>query len=127
MARMAWPPTIGDHLPRPNEAFGISEKLTAYCLNLDHEIGASKAEGFSRILGVTSTDVEYLADALQQGLFRAPITDVRDNSPFGVLCEVRIEVAGLRGHEHRTAAVTTSWELRGPDDPPRLVTAYIDR
>lgn len=123
---MAWPPTIGEHLPRPTEAFGIAEKLMAYCLNVDHEIGAPKAEGFSRILGVGSADVEYLADALLQGLLRAPITDVRDNSPFGVLCEVRIDVAGLREYEHRTAAVTTSWELRGPDDSPRLVTAYID-
>ncbi len=123
---MAWPPTIGEYLPCSDEAFGISEKLTAYCLNQDHEIGAPKAEGFRRILGITSADVEHLADALQQGALGAPITGVRDNAPFGVLCEVRIEVAGLREHEHRTAAVTTSWELRGPDEPPRLVTAYID-
>jgi hypothetical protein len=55
-----------------------------------------------------------------------PITDVRDNAPFGVLCEVRIPVAGLREHRDRVAAVTTSWELRQPEDRPRLVTAYID-
>jgi hypothetical protein len=61
-----------------------------------------------------------------QGVLQAPVTDVRDNAPFGVLCEIRIPVAGLREHKDRSVAVTTSWELRRPDDPPRLVTAYID-
>ena len=56
----------------------------------------------------------------------APIIDVRDNAPFGVLCEVRIRVAGLREHRDRVVPVTTSWELRHADDSPRLVTAYID-
>lgn len=52
--------------------------------------------------------------------------NVRDNAPFGVLCEVRIAIAGLREHRNRTVAVATSWELRHAEDPPRLVTAYID-
>jgi hypothetical protein len=56
----------------------------------------------------------------------APVTNVRDNAPFGVLCEVRIPVAGLGAHHDRVASVTTSWELRHADDGPRLVTAYID-
>lgn len=123
---MRWPPTIGQRLPLAEQAFGIREKLVAYCLNLDHEIGGAKAEGFQRILGIAREDLEYLAEALRSCVVTAPITDVRDNSPFGVLCEVPIPVAGLREHGDRVVAVTTSSELRGADDPPRLVTAYID-
>jgi hypothetical protein len=123
---MAWPPTIGEHLPRAPDAFGVSEKPVAYCLNPDHEIGRLKAQGFQRILGITTGDVDNLADALRAGVREARISDVWDNSPFGVLCEVRIPVAGLRERSDRVVAVTTSWELRQPDAPPRLVTAYID-
>jgi hypothetical protein len=68
----------------------------------------------------------YLADALSVGARSAPITSVRDNTPFGILCEVRIAVPGLGEHRDRVALVTTSWELRHAGDAPRLVTAYID-
>lgn len=123
---MSWPPTIGEALPYAAVAFGIREKLTAYCLNPAHEFGRAKAHGFQRILGTGLADVDYLAAALQAGVLDAPITDVRDNAPFGVLCEIRIPVAGLRERQGRVVAVTTGWELRHPDDRPRLVTAYID-
>lgn len=123
---MSWPPTLGDRLPRATEAYGIEAKLQAYCLNLDHEVGGPKAQGFQRILGIDQHDVAYLANALRHGVLHAPVTDVRDNSPFGVLCEVRISVAGRRKHQARVAAVTNSWEIREPDALPRLVTAYIN-
>lgn len=116
---------IGERLPRARAAFGIHEKLSAYCLNPDHEIGGPKAQGFQEILGIVLADVEYLADALRAGILHEPIANVRDNAPFGVLCEVRIPVAGLREHHDRVVGVTTSWELRHAEDPPRLVTAYI--
>ena len=120
---MSWPPTIGELLPRAGDAFGVQEKLSAYCLNPDHEL---EARGFLQILGIASADLEHLAAALLAGLRRAPITSVRDNTPFGVLCEVRIGVRGVRGRPNRVVAVTTSWGLRHEHDPPRLVTAYID-
>jgi hypothetical protein len=121
-ARVPWPPTSGPQLPSAEQAFGIRERLAAYCLNPDHEIGDPKAEGFRRILGIEIVDLEYLTEALRTGILTARITDVRDNQPFGVLCEVRVPVVGVRAHRDRT----TSWELRHPDDAPRLVTAYID-
>lgn len=46
MARMLRPPTIGEQLPRAAEAYGIEAKLTAYCLNVDHEVGGPQAQGF---------------------------------------------------------------------------------
>ncbi len=121
---MPWPPMIGQQIPLAEQAFGIREKLAAYCLNVNHELGEPKARGFQRGIGLA--DIDYLAEALQIGVLSAPITDVRGNSPFGVLCEVSIAVAGLRDHRDRAGAVTTSWELRHADDAPRLVTAYID-
>lgn len=105
---------------------GIREKLAAYCLNADHEIGGPKAEGFRRILGIDLASLDHLADALSAGILTAPVTDVRDNGPFGALCEVRIPVAGLGDRRDRVVPVTTSWELRHAGDAPRLVTAYID-
>jgi hypothetical protein len=123
---VSWPPTIGERLPRAGEASGVREKLIAYCLNVEHELGGPKASGFQRILGIGLADVEYLANALLAAVREAPITEVRDNAPFGLLCEVRIRVAGLREQRDRAAAVRTVWELRHPDDRPRLVTAYID-
>ena len=93
---MPWPPTIGERLPRAAEAFGIAEKLTLYCLNAEHAVGGPKARGFDRVLGIGIADVDHLCDALLAGVRITTITDVRDNAPFGVLCEVRVPVAGLR-------------------------------
>jgi hypothetical protein len=95
-------------------------------LNPDHELGGAKARGFLRVLGITSADVEHLTAEVLVGVREAPITGVRDNAPFGMLCEVRIGVRGVREHHDRVVEVTTSWELRDEGDPPRLVTAYID-
>jgi hypothetical protein len=120
-----WPPTTGERLPHASEAFGIREKLAAYCLNTDHPIGGPKAQGFRRILGIDASEIEYLETALRIAILDAPITAVRENSPHGVLCEIRLPVAGLGRHLDRVATVTTSWELRTSDAPPRLVTAYI--
>ncbi len=123
---MSWPPLAGEHLPRADAAYGIREKLIAYCLNPDHKIGGAKARGFQRILGIGLTDVEYLVGSLLDGVLAARISDVRDNTPYGTLCEVQILVAGLREHRDRVAVVITSWELRHDQDRPRLVTAYVD-
>jgi hypothetical protein len=123
---MPWAPTIGESLPRAAGAFGVEDKLFAYCLNPDHELGVAKARGFHEILDITSADIDYLAGELLAGVLDAPITSVRDNTPYGVLCEVRISVRGLREHHDRVVEVTTSWELRDEHSSPRLVTAYID-
>ncbi len=88
---------------------------------LDATSGAGTGSGLRRLKPRLPA-----AEALHIGVLSAPITDVRDNAPFGVLCEVSIPVAGLRDHRDRAVAVTTSWELRHADDAPRLVTAYID-
>jgi hypothetical protein len=56
-----WSPIVGDRLPRAAEAFGITEKLVRYSLNLDHSVGGPKAKGFQQILGIVLADADYLA------------------------------------------------------------------
>lgn len=124
---MPWPPIVGDRLPRAAEAFGITEKLVTYSLKLDHPKGGAKAKGFAQILGITLADVDYLANALRAGVLVTAITDVRENPPFGWVCEVRMPVKGLGHRSNRVIFIETAWHLEHSDDRPRLVTAYISR
>lgn len=123
---MAWPPTIGEPLPRAEDAYNVHEKLRDYSLNLAHDVGGNKAVGFLQILGISSADAEYLAAALLDGVRELAVTAVRDNAPFGLNCNVIVPVRGLGQRADRVTNVLTSWELRHEDDRPRLVTAYID-
>ncbi len=123
---MTWPPTIGDVLPSADSAYGVESKLRAYSLNPEHEVGAHKARVFRRMLGITLDDADYLTEQLLAGLREATISDVRDNAPHGVLCEVSIPVRGIGDAATRVVPVTTSWEYRSPEDAPRLVSAYIE-
>jgi hypothetical protein len=120
-----WPPIVGDRLPRAAEAFGITEKLVTYSLNLDHPSGGPKAKGFQQILGITLADVDHLAHALSTGVLTAAITEVRVSPSATFTCGVRVPVAGLRERSAHVISVKTGWHLRHADDRPRLVTAYI--
>jgi hypothetical protein len=122
---VSWPPLVGDPLPRAAEAYGITEKLVTYSLNIDHRSGGPKAKGFAQILGITIADVDYLADTLRREVLDAVITDVRDNAPFGFVCGVRLPVTGLRERNDRVIVIKSAWHLEHADDRPRLVTTYI--
>jgi hypothetical protein len=123
---VSWPPTIGEPLPRARDAYGVESKLRAYSLNQEHETGSHKARVFRRMLGIDLDNVEHLTDQLLAGVRGVAISDVRDNAPYGVLCEVLVSVPGIGAAVGRTVSVTTSWEYRSPEDAPRLVSAYIE-
>jgi hypothetical protein len=123
---MSWPPTIGERLPRVDDAYGVESKLRAYSLNPEHEVGSHKARVFGGMLGIRPDDVQYLADQLLVGVHEATISDVRDNAPYGILCEVLVPVSGIGAAVGQTSSVTTSWEYRSSEDAPRLVSAYIE-
>lgn len=117
----------GDSLPQSPAVAGVIEKLTGYCLAPDHPVGTHKARVFRRLLGFEQRDADELAVRLLVAVRGgAPIKNVRDNDPFGVLCDVRVSVDGIRERRGCTAFVVTVWELRTPTSPPRLVTAYVD-
>jgi hypothetical protein len=123
---VSWPPTIGDVLPRAADAYGLESKLRAYSLNPEHEVGAHKARVFRRMLGITLDDADYLAEQLLAGISDAPISDVRDNAPHGILCEVMVQVRGVKHLADQAVLVTTSWEYGSAKADPRLVSAYIE-
>jgi|SRR5579884_346011 len=120
---MAWPPEIGEPLPRAAEAYGVHDKLARYSLKPGHP--SAKAEAFERILAITAADLEYLADALLSGVRTAPVSRVRAAPEYGFHCEVVVQVGGLRDRADRVASVITAWQIRREDDPPRLITAYV--
>ena len=112
-------------LPRAREAHGVLSKLRAYSLSPEHNVGAHKARVFRQMLAITPEDADYLAEQLVTGICTAPVSDVRDIAPHGVLCGVLVPVQGLRARAGLVVVVTTSWQLRFEEDAPRLVTAYI--
>lgn len=122
---MAWPPTIGEPLPRSAEATGVRRKLSTYSLDAAHKSGGPKARGFELILGITIRDIGYLEGAIQTGVLMAPISGVRIRPPYGVHCEVRVPVRGLGAKAGRVIEVRTAWELADADAAPRLVTAFL--
>ena len=122
---MSWPPRTGELLSRPHDACGVHEKLAGYSLNLEHADGRHKAVLFEAVLDITAADVDYLAESLVAGIADTPIRAVRENTPHGYLCEVRISVRGLRAWSERTAVVVTAWEIAWDGAAPRLVTALL--
>lgn len=117
------PPVEGELLPRAAEAFGVRIKLETYSLDLAHEKGGPKARGFERILGITLDEIGYLEGAIYTGIVLVPVSEVRDNAPWGIKCAVDVPVRGIGAKADRVITVRTVWQFDEPGAPPRLVTA----
>jgi hypothetical protein len=117
-------PAVGELLPRAAEAFGVRCKLATYSLDLAHKDGGPKALGFKLILGIALTNIDYLVGAIQTGILLAPVSSVRDKSPWGINCVVTVPVRGFREKNDRVVNVKTAWRVAGPGAPPQLVSAY---
>jgi hypothetical protein len=81
---MSWPPDVGEVLQNAGSAYGVRERLADYSLKLEHPSGGAKARAFARVLRITPDDLEYLADALLQGIQVVPVSEVR-KGPQGPL------------------------------------------
>ncbi len=108
------PPAIGLPLPRAADARAAPKKLA--WLLAEHGPGRE----WARVLRVPDHDSARLWGAIARALIDAPVSSIRDLSPFGIVCEVRL-VLTLNA---RTSPVLTAWHYANPGDPPRLVTAY---
>jgi len=75
---MAWPPQVGEILPRAGAPIGIRRKLTGYSLNRAHSTGGPKAQGFALILGITTRDTDYLESEIRSGILNAPVRAVAE-------------------------------------------------
>jgi len=122
---MAWPPKVGETLPRAAEAIGVRRKLSTYSLDTAHRVGGPKARGFELILGITIRDIGYLEGAIQTGVLVVPVSGMRDGAVGGINCVVNVPVRGRGEKSGRTIEVRTAWQLTGVDAAPRLVTAYV--
>lgn len=118
------PPTVGEPLPGAAEAFGVRYKLETYSLDLTHKDGGSKALGFKLILGITIDAIDYLEGQIMARVLDTPVSEVRDNPPYGVNCVVNIQVRGIGAQADRVIEVRTAWLISTAGDPPRLVSAY---
>lgn len=118
------PPTEGEPLPRAAEAFGVRVKLKTYSLDLTHPDGGHKALGFKLILGITVDAIDYLESQIMARILDTPVSEIRDNPPYGINCVVNIQVRGIGAHADRVINVRTAWLISTAGDAPRLVSAY---
>jgi hypothetical protein len=107
---VSWPPQIGELLPNAEKAYGIHDKLAGHSLEPGHPW--RKAEAFARALSVTSDDLEYVAEALLDGVRATPVSGVRPAGPYGFHCEVIVRMRGRRDRADQVANVLTAWEIR---------------
>jgi hypothetical protein len=121
---MTWPPKAGEPLPRAEDAFGVRRKLVGYSLDVTNLIGGPKARGFALILGITIVNVDYLEEVIRAGVSTQPISEVRDNSPYGINCVVEVPVRGIGTKNARIINVRTVWALEARKARPRLVSAF---
>lgn len=110
----AWPPRMGDPLPRAGEAYAEPRKLTWLLSDEGH------GREWARVLRIDKHDIERFWEAIARGVLRATIFRVIYESPDGAVCGAKIELTiGVR-----STNATTSWHYAHPFDAPRLVTAY---
>jgi len=108
-------PILGQPLPRAAEAHSTEAKWDGWILAaLGH--GAE----WTRVFAVTTSDRELIWSGIAQALTDAPVSTIRDRTPYGMVAGVELTLT-IRG---RTARVMTSWHYLDEDAAPRLATAY---
>ena len=107
-------------LPNGEHAVVGLEKLTGYCLSLEHPRGRHKARVFVAALGLTMEDAPELRQAL---LTAASIYDVvlAERDEYGQRYMLDFVMVGPTGH----ATVRSTWMVRTGEDFPRFVTCYV--
>lgn len=109
-------------MARWDEAQVSEAKILGYLLSADHPMGADKAAFFSAI-GYRRSEWTRLRDDLIH-LARHGDLVAEEESPYGMKYVVEGAVHAPSG---RFAGLRTVWISDGPDDAPRLVTAYPRR
>lgn len=106
---MPWPPQVGELLPRADEPVGVEYKLRTYSLNLRNPKSWPKANGFSVMVGLDLTAIEYVEQQILRGILMTPIRTVRAKPAVGYHCAVQFQIAGKGRYSHRTAELRTVW------------------
>ena len=113
---MAWPPEIGDRLPNAELAWCERVKLERWILG-----GEGHSREWAYVFHVGLKECARVWDAIAKAALGAVIFEVRDRSPFGVVCGVEVDLT----IGDRSAPVILSWHYSDRDAAPRLVTAYL--
>lgn len=113
-------PSIGEALPRPQEAVISAAKLRDYALNSDHPKGRAKARVFASVLGITEDSWELLRDELLRALPEGRIYEIMPG-PHATTYRIRLVTEGL---DDGAAPVVTAWKL--VDWVPHLASVRID-
>lgn len=106
-------------MARWSEAVVSEHKILDYLLSMSHPVGIDKAVLF-RSLGYTTDDWHRLRDDLLSLAGHAEVVH-QEQTRFGIKYVVDGTVRTPVG---RTIGLRTIWIGDGPEDPPRLVTAY---
>jgi hypothetical protein len=81
--------------------------------------GGPKARGFEQILGITIDAIDYIEVQILACVLDTPISEIRDNAPYGVNCVVVMPVRGIGAKADRVVNVRTVWAFDRPGTPPR--------
>jgi hypothetical protein len=107
-------------LPNGDRAIVDIFKLSAYCLNADHEDGKHKARVFASSLGLRRVDAEWLRDRLLEAAVHQP-AELVSEIPYGRLYVVDSSLHTAAGG----ATVRSGWIVRAGEDFPQLTTCYV--
>lgn len=95
-------------------------KLRDYCLSETHPRGKHKAIVFASVLGITTTEAEYLRNAILSAILDNEVhPSEQDEYGQRYFMDFDMENKG------RKAIVRTSWIIRTGEDFPRLTSCYI--
>jgi hypothetical protein len=109
-------------LPNGEQAILDVGKLRKYALSPAHARGRHKARVFRQVLGLETTDAEWLRETLLRGAATGDAIKFSEN-PWGVLWRLDVTV---QRHD-KIAVVRTIWIVRTGESVPRLVTCWIPR
>jgi hypothetical protein len=106
-------------LPNGENAVVPMEKLTGYCLNLNHPSGKHKARVFASALGITAENASDLRELILQAAILGEVIQ-QDNTDFGQLFKVDWIIP-----DQEQVVLRTLWEITLQGLEPRLVSAFI--
>ena|SRR3972149_245822 len=106
-------------MPSKENSVVVDSKITDYLLNLEHQIGGSKAKFFMRF-GFKLESLENFRFALKQHAINRNVAS-SNNTGFGMKYELICEI---ETPDTRNPCITTIWIINNDEDSPRLVTAF---
>ena len=107
-------------LPNAENAIIEVTKLRDYCLSPQHPRGRHKARRFQDLLGLTTSDADWLKQKLLAGVAIEP-AEKQETDSFGSRWRVDIPLT----RQGKAVVVRTGWIIRTGDQNPRLITCWI--